>query len=427
MNKDMSDLNRARVDTWTPPERPEWVARINEEGSYMDIESVVPLDENSLINSAKTSTGLSDFGAEDWHEPFQVLIKSLKEDANLNLMGRIRTRSELIIFLQARLRIEDTYKKHPEIDEEEIIEPMIILGQGRSGTSALINLLSAHPENGVIKTWEAMLPCPPPEKETYLTDPRIEQGDKLIQQWNRVTPTLEAIHEFNGEIPTECIQLMAINFTSPAWLNSLGPIPGYNAYMHGRSMVPGIQYHKRILKLLQWKNPRKRWVLKSPNDIDYFPDVVEVYPDAKFIWPHRDPVKALASGVGLIGTIQWGRTDHPFAGGSFDYVMQAEPASQRLNQAIDWLEGGLLAENQLCNVLYQDFIKDQIATIKKIYETFEIPLSDEGLAALDKYVADNPRSHRPAHKYSIGSGDQVQYERDAFKRYQEYFNVPSET
>src|SRR5271163_878440 len=103
---------------WQPPERPEWVRRINEEGYCMDIEGVVPLDEDSLLNSAIQATGLSDFGADDWREPFGVFVKALNEEAQLNLMGRIWTRSEVLQLLKARLQIEDTYKRHPEIAEQ---------------------------------------------------------------------------------------------------------------------------------------------------------------------------------------------------------------------------------------------------------------------------------------------------------------------
>jgi hypothetical protein len=33
-----------------------------------------------------------------------------------------------------RLRIEDTYKRYPEIEDQQILQPIVIVGQGRSGT-----------------------------------------------------------------------------------------------------------------------------------------------------------------------------------------------------------------------------------------------------------------------------------------------------
>src|SRR5271154_7025041 len=106
----------ARTGSWVPPTRPDWVQRVNDEGSLLDIRGVVPLTADSLIATATTNTGLDDFGAEDWHEPFEVLVNSLDEEAQLNLVGRLMTRSDLLMLLEARLCIEATYKEHPEID-----------------------------------------------------------------------------------------------------------------------------------------------------------------------------------------------------------------------------------------------------------------------------------------------------------------------
>ena len=303
----------------------------------MDISAVVPLDEASLIETAMRNTGLSDFGAEDWLKPFQVLVKSMEEDAELNLIGRLRTRSEILQLLEARLQIEDTYKRHPEIDDEQIIRPLIIVGQGRSGTSFLVNVLSHNPNHGALMQWEAMFPCPPPEASTYCTDPRIEKAHKLIDQWNRVTPTLVSMHEFAGNVPMEDCQILALNFMAPSWFGSLGQAATYDAYMVKVDPELTLKYHKRVLKLLQWKNPRKQWVLKDPIHLDRLEAIMKIYPDACFVWPHRDPIRALSSTVSLLGTIQWGRSDHPFKGGSFEYVLDPVYSAARFNAVIEKL------------------------------------------------------------------------------------------
>src|SRR5262245_35853846 len=99
--------NDSAASEWTPPPRPDWVERINAEGRIMNARAVAPLDSQSLIDSACLTTGLSDFGADDWRPHFEVLVKSLDEEANLNFLGRLRTRSELLQILEARLQIEE--------------------------------------------------------------------------------------------------------------------------------------------------------------------------------------------------------------------------------------------------------------------------------------------------------------------------------
>src|SRR5262245_20079498 len=127
----MSADSNYRIQQWKQPPRPEWVQRVNQEGSYLDLKSVVPLDEESLLATAKANTGLSDFGVEDWYEAFQRFIKSLDEEAELNLMGRLLTRSDILMYLEARLRVEEEYKRHPEIEDVELAPQILIVGSGR--------------------------------------------------------------------------------------------------------------------------------------------------------------------------------------------------------------------------------------------------------------------------------------------------------
>ena len=412
---------------WTPPERPAWVRRINEEGAAMDIRSVVPLDEESLIRSAVLATGLSDFGADDyWRDAFRVFVTSLEADADLNLLGRIRTRSDIVQLLEARLLVEDTYKRHPEIANEQIAAPIIIVGQGRSGTSLLHNLLAAHPENGVARHWEQMFPVPPPELETYLTDPRIERADALLQQFNRVTPTMESMHEWGALVPMEDCVMLGMSFMSASWMDQLGQVASYDTWIFQQDLEPALRYEERVLKLLQWRNPRKRWVLKDPLHLDRFEPLLRVWPDACFVWTHRDPVRALASLVSLIGTLQWGRTDHPFRGLSLDYMSNPELSAARFNAAIDQLDTGVIPQAQMCNVLFKDLVADPVATVAEMYAQFGIGLTDEGRAAMERYMLENPRDNRPPHRFSAGSDQAVASARVAFARYQQRFGVPSE-
>ena len=410
---------------WEPPQRPEWVQRINDEGECMDVSGVVPLDEKSLLDSAMRSTGLTDFGADDWREPFQVLIRSLEDEAQLNLMGRIRTRSELLQLLEARLQIEDTYKRHPEINDEQITQPFIVIGQGRSGTSFLTNVLAENPDNGALMQWEAMFPCPPPEKAAFKSDPRIVRSHKLIDQWNRVTPTIASMHEFSGYLPFECCEILALNFMSQTWCGGFGQVPNYDAYVITHNMTSTLQYHQRVLKMLQWKKPRRHWVLKDPMHLDRMALLLKIYPDACFVWTHRDPVRALASTISLIGTIQWGRCDHPFMNGSYEYLTDPTYSAMRFNAVIDQLDARVVPEKQIYHMLYKDIVGNTMSSLEDMYQHFDICLSESGRNAMSQYLAENPRDARPAHKFAM-SPEAISTARKAYKRYQERFQIPSE-
>jgi hypothetical protein len=411
---------------WRPGARPEWVRRLNDEGSCMDIEQVVPLDEASLLASARAATGLDDFGADDWREPFRVFLTALREEARLNLTGRIRTRSEILQLLCARLLVEDTYRRHPEIADERITQPFIIVGQGRSGTTLLHNLLNAHPDNGAPLHWETVFPCPPPEAATYATDPRIAKAHALIDQWNRVTPEFRAIHEFAGGIPMEDIVVMGMNFMAPTWMDCMGQVPSYDAYIFAQPIEPALRWLERVLKLLQWRNPRRHWVLKDPMHLDRMPELVKIWPDACFIWPHRDPVRALASLVSTVGTIQWGRSDHPFSAVSMAYLTDPELLAGRFDAVTAGLDAGAVPPGQIFHLLFDDLVADPVGTVGELYDHFGIELTEQGRAAMARFMADNPRDNRPPHRFDIGSPEAVARARAAFAPYQQRFRIPSE-
>lgn len=189
-------------------------------------------------------------------------------------------------------------------------------------------------------------------------------------------------------------------------------------------MLPFHEYEKRVMKLLQWKNPRRRWVMKSALSLADLPVLREVYPDVAFVWVHRDPVKALASMVNLIGTLHWSRSERPFIDG-FAALTSADVSAGLLEIPIDQLETGVLPREQLFNMQFHEFIDDPMSSVAALYEYFDLGLSDTSRQAMEQYLRDNPRSSRPRHQYPV-IHDNLEMERRAYARYQAYFNVPNE-
>jgi hypothetical protein len=102
-----------RRTLWQMPPRPPWLAQVNALGATMDMAGVVPLDEHSLLDAARRNTGLDDFGDSEWLPHFRRLIRAMEEEARLNFFGRILTRSDLLVYLEARLNVTEAYKRHP--------------------------------------------------------------------------------------------------------------------------------------------------------------------------------------------------------------------------------------------------------------------------------------------------------------------------
>lgn len=411
---------------WTPPARPEWLATFNDEGRHMDIATLVPLDAEELIAAAQRSTGLSDFGGDDWREPFGILVRALEEEADLTFFGRLMTRNELLNCLKALLQVQAAFTEHPEIGDEVIDRPLIIAAVPRSGSSILFELLALDPIFGSPRQWEMMFPCPPPETATYETDPRIEKCQHLIGQWTRVVPNLASIHEMDARLPNECIFAQAISFVSEYWPSQY-QIPSYIDWLMTRAdWSKSYGFYKRMLQLLQWKNPRKHWLLKAPSHLNYLPTIFEVFPDARVLMTHRDPVVAQASLINLMGTLYWMRSERPMDVKAFAGMLSPEAMAYGLNRTIDWLEAGAIPKAQCMNSLYLDLLADPAAAVKAIYEKAGIPFTAETEKRIRDYLAAKPQGKHGKHRYEVGDAAEIARRRAIFQRYQDYFGVPAE-
>lgn len=413
------------MSQWTPPPRPDWVQQVIDEGRHMDIRSLVPLAPDELMATARRNTGFNDFGEDSWLEGFHVFLKALDEEADLHLLGRLMTRSDILRWLEARLGIEAAYARHPEIEDEVIDQPVIVTGLPRSGTSILFELLSQDPQFGSPRNWEIMFPSPPPEAASYRSDPRIERCQHLVTQWNRVVPTYAAMHEMGAEIPNECIVAMSCTFLSEN-LPGQYQIPSYNAWYYQQDLRPAYAYYRRMLKLLQWKNPRRHWLLKAPSHLGNLPVVFDTFPDARVVITHRDPIVAQASVTNLLGTLYWMRSSQAFDARAFENLMTPEAGAARLDAVVDLLEQHAVPRDQVHNFLYADLIRQPLPALESLYRAMGPQLTDTARAAMHSYLERKPQGKFGKHQYSLGEQQENARKRQLYRRYQNYFNVPDE-
>ena len=411
---------------WTPPPRPDWLQAFNDEGDGMDIKALVPLEAEGLIAQAKSETGFDDFGDDAWREPFNVLLKSLEEEAELNFFGRLMTRSDILIWLKALLGIQAAFNEYPEIADEKIEKPVFMTGLARSGTSILFELLAQDPNFGSPRHWEMMFPYPPPEAASYETDPRIAKVQHLVTQMNRVTPTVQTMHEFDARLPNECIIAQSASFISEH-IAFLFQVPSYINYIYTQgNWEYSYSLYKKILQILQFKNPRKHWLLKAPSHLNFLPVLFKVFPDANILITHRDPVYAQASVTNLAGTFFYMRSDKKLDIKAFEGLLSPEAMSVNLNRIIDWLEGGDIPKKQVSHSLYAELISNPQEALSKIYDQFGFELSDEARKRMQDYLIKKPKAKFGKHNYSVGEQEEIDRKRTYFARYQAYFNVPIE-
>lgn len=411
---------------WTPPSRPDWLAKFNSEASAFNLHDAVPLRAQELIDTATESLGLSDFGDDRWREPFEVLVRSIEAESELNFFGRLFTREELLRGLKVRLQIEAQFKAYPEIDDEIITEPVFITGLSRSGTSILFERLAADHRFKPLLSWEIFQPCPPPEQATYDNDPRIEQVEHFMTLYNRVAPQFKAIHEMGARIPNECSEAFLYSFHTeniPARVH----VPTYTQWLQENADWQYVyDYHKKFLKLLQWKNPRRHWLLKAPPHMWHLPELFNTFPDAKVLYTHRDPLKANASNISLLGTLYWMRSDRAFDPSSFERLLSPDVMSSALNSIIDLFESDVIDSTNVHHVLYDELVSRPFDCIVDIYHRLGFALDKESENSIKRFIESKPQGKFGKHHYQSAEGAEELRARSLFSRYQAYYNVPNE-
>jgi hypothetical protein len=250
---------------------------------------------SELLEQARARTGLRDFGDESFLEPLERLVDSINRESRLSAIGKVAGPEYLIQQLVNRLEIESWYARRPEMDDEVIEAPVFGIGMPRTGSTALGFILSLDPNTRVLRDWEANRPCPPPERATELSDPRIAATQAANDAFEALVPVKDLLPR-GVEGPAECYYLLTLSFATPA-LENFFNVPSYSAWASSSAfdMEPAYRYHRRVLKLLQHKCPPRRWFLRTPPHLFGLAALLKVYPDARFVMTHRDPVKSVPS------------------------------------------------------------------------------------------------------------------------------------
>ncbi len=410
---------------YQPRPRPEWVRGANAMGRAIDARGVVLLDERSLLEAAMANTDLSDFGDDAWREPFRILLDDLERHADLHLVGRLMTRSDLLVHLEGRLRVIDWYKRHPEIEKQKVEAPVFVVGLPRSGTTIMEEILGADPNARSVHMWEAKFPCPPPHPGDPKPDPRIARADALVGLQDAITPEWASMHKVGGDLPVECIEFTYSSFVSYAFSASFA-VPNYTRYVAANDHRSAFEWHEKILKLLQSTGRPKHWLLKGPTHLPVLPALFERYPDARLVLMLRDPVKATASVVDVSGSLYYMRSDNTGLNKPHGQFIDGHPAVHALQRVIDWIEAGTIPRDRIQAVPYLDFFADPTLGLEKLYAGLGLPLDDTSRKAMLGYIANKPKDKFGHHEYAVGSSDLISAERAKWQAVQAYFGVKSE-
>jgi hypothetical protein len=416
-----------RREIFTPAPRPAWMKTLNELGNGLDIAGVVSLTPESLMQQAVANTGLTDFGDDDWLEPFTILMKAIDTEADLHLAGRILTRAEVLVYLEARLRIVGWYRSHPEVEQEVIDRPVFITGYGRSGTTILFEVLSQDPQFRAAQKWEALFPVPPPQAATYRSDARIARTEHINHMIRAMSPEHDSMHKSGADLPVESIELEYSSFLSEIY-PIIMQVPSYAAHLRGKDLTSTFEWQRKILKLLQSKYRGKHWLMKSPSHLLHLEKYRKVFPGMRVIFAHRDPIATADSVVSFLGTLFWQRTDKLWGDGKIDVevLSTADRRAKSWDGVIAMIEDGRLEKGSYANFYYDRFVADPIGAIQSVYDQLGMTLTEDAADRMRNYLAAKTKGMHGKHEYEKAPANAVESERVHYKTYQSYFAVPNE-
>lgn len=375
---------------------------------------------DELIAQAQSATGLESFDSDSYREGLELLISDLNnnersEAAHGRLVG------SMVMALSNRLKVTDYLKSRPELLNRNIEKPVFVFGVPRTGTTLLSNLLATDPARRSPLTWEIDDPVPPATSATLFTDPRAVSRLEMEKKMLAAMPEMGKYYRSSAIYPNEDVYIMAHDFKTLMW-ESRGKLPNYAEWLLSTDMTSAYEYHKRFLQVLQADAPGV-WNLKMPSHALWLETLLKVYPDARFIWTHRDPLTATGSFCGIISVAHQSFT----AQADLNYVGQncLHQAVEHANRIMDFRDK--FGEDRVIDVHYADLMTQPIEAMRKLYQALGDEFTAEAEAGMQAWLDDNPQDKFGKHEYNLTKfGLSEATVRPAFERYLGRYDVARE-
>ena len=362
----------------------------------------VDFDSQALLEQAKEEMQLGDFGDTSFQEPFEVLVNALDQEANLNAIGRFVQYERVLNTLKNRLRLSEWLRLHPEIAEEQIEAPAIIVGLPRTGTTMLHRVLASDERFFAPLWYEVRNPAPFMDWNLKEKDQRLILAEAEVAALLEANPEIAAIHPMDPLGADEEILLLEHSFYSTV-PNAFCNLPSYEQWLFSHSNQPGYDYLKLQLQFLQWQKKKqtgdatnKKWLLKTPHHLHFMDCLLNTFPDAKVIQTHRDPADTIPSITSFNYNLWITQADN------VDPNLVGEQWSAMFARG---LQKALLVREQhkaqFIDIGFKALLSDPIKITESIFDFIEVPSTEGSRTAMQQHREENQRDSRPPHDYAL--------------------------
>lgn len=381
------------------------------------------LSTAQIVSDAERRTGVADSELA-LQGNLAHLVASLNTDARLPSRSEAGIHKVLVDRTADRLAALKWLNDYPQIGDEVISAPVFLTGLPRSGTTFFQYLFDRDARFRLIRTWEGISPSPPPGFDAASVSRRKAEEGERRRQTRPPIAGFDALHLVDADGPEECHAFMEHSYAAAGFYN-LFDVPSYFDYlMTSLDLKAAYRTHRRQLQLLQWRLPQPRWALKYPNHVIAMHEILEVYPDARFVMTHRDPVQTLASISKMSFTLRGVRYDTPI-----DPKLVGRQMLDFVQRHIDRIMAFCSSPqaDRVTHVDYYRLVDNPAAAMAEVHESLGI----ETPLAVSEAVADwhrrNPKGARGSNPYAVETyGLDADAVAGQFGDYMRRFDIPRE-
>lgn len=352
-----------------------------------------------LVARACEQAGLSDFGDTWFFANIDALIPALNTEARLSEAGVASASAMIVNGLVNRLRHVDLVKRHPEILDEKVEVAAVVVGLPRTGSTMLHRMLASAPGMTGTRWFETQNYAPFPGEARGDPEPRREAARGFLDYMLATIPDLMSIHPMSIDQPDEELIILGQLYSS-TMIEGTYHVPGYARWLTENDRIQCYRDLKQILQSLQWQDQSRngaKWVLKTPGHLLALDAVIEIFPEAKIVMTHRDPVATVPSYCSM---------EHSLYQMVSDRVDPASVAAfwvPRLAELLDrfMVVRGQVAGQNFIDVRYADLLGDPIGEGVRVLAAAGVDVTDAVRAGMAEWIEANKREDRAPHKYAL--------------------------
>ena len=387
--------------TQCPPRRTRFIDAMNIAmalGRKTGLATVPVLEKEALLDEACAVTGLSEFGDPWFERPLDVLLDAINAEARLNEAGEWTAMKQIVKILADRLWAAQWFERHPEILARPLPHPVIVVGPMRSGTTRMHRLLAADHRFTHMRSFETISPVPRPEFVHGGPDFRITLAGRIARLARLANPRTLTIHPTGPMEAEEELGLLVNSFWSTKH-DAMWWVPSYARWCEAQDPTPAYVQMARLLKLVGWSQQAsslRPWVLKTPQHMFDLPVLMKLFPDARLIFTHRDPLAV----VGSAASLAWNQTiiysDHADAQRvGEEWLRKTRLQVERMHAA----RRDIPPERQI-DIHYEEMERDWRGAMLRVYRFLGMEL-EPALPAMEAYQRRAAALKRRPHRYSL--------------------------